>query len=179
MGAGPTFGRGRSPPPPPRVCVCVCGGYKMGVRNCLPPGEGCTMTVFIFPPLELGRSPGVRKDGVASGGHRGKQERAGRGGPGGHFLPRPGAAQFCEGSAAKAGGAGAGSGPEAQARARPAGSRAAATGRTGKGVRRGTEPSAASHPVSPESPPPQLASSSRDTTRAAQVSLAPSSSLWS
>lgn len=53
----------------------------------------------------------------------GSRRRIWAGGPRGHFLPGSGAAQFCKGSAAKAGGEGAGSGPEALVRARPVGGR--------------------------------------------------------
>lgn len=59
--------------------------------------------------------------------------RRGRRGVGGHFLPGPGAAQFCKGSAARAGGAEAGSGPEARARARPVGAERPPRGRVGEG----------------------------------------------
>lgn len=73
--------------------------------------------------------------------------RAGRAGAGGHFLP--GSAQFCKGSAARAGGAGAGSGRETHARARPAEGRGEADkgrGRAGERDRAPVPPSFSSVP---------------------------------
>lgn len=93
---------------------------------------------------------GVTEDREASSGHRAKQEREGPGGAGGHFLPGPGAAWFCKGSAARAGGAEAGSGPEARARARPVGAERPPGG--GWGRRCGGQGDRAPGPPSPQRP---------------------------
>lgn len=155
---------------PPPLCVWwkeMWAGGGGVARSCPPAGRGVNDpgVHLSSPRVEAGAgregpapgSPGVREDREASSGHRGKEDREGRGGPGGHFLP--GSAQFCKGSAARAGGRGQEVGGRLLlGRGRPK----AAEGRTREGGAQGNGTKRLSHPVSPASLTPQPASFFRD-----------------